>query len=524
MYKIVFIDDNKAIIDGLKYIIDWKALDIEICGKAYDGLEGIKIINKIQPDLLITDIRMPGLDGLEMIESILTKHPSLKIIILSGFDDFSYAQKAIEIGVAAYILKPIKKQLLHDKLLEILSEIKDEEFEFQEKEQLVSKISLLSEIAREKYFIDLLNNRIPISSRKSIDCSVLGLQEWPHFYCLLLIEHDFKKSFNYHNYFKSILTSLHNDINDDTSATAVSILDNQVLFFIYGPALSYIEQYREKLLNNLNLHSKFSYYAGISLTHHDVNELSLTYKEAQEALEEVFTNHGTKFYQELTTKTNNKDIDTKPIIEEIINSIKKMNQEKSYINLDQFFKYLTQQNCRTTQFYTESINLFLALKQLVYTYQISHDLETNSNYLNITYLQHNFRTLSALKSTFKKIIQEIIEAIKSTPLSSSELLVEEIIHYLKEHYVDETRESIANHFHITPTYLSKIFKSVTEMNFVDYLTQLKIEQAKAKLLNSTYQIQEISEQLGYANAHYFTKVFKKNTGMTPSKYRKLKGG
>lgn len=516
MYKIVFIDDNQAIIEGLNYIIDWEKLNIDICGAAYDGKMGMKLIKKIKPEIVIVDIEMPGINGLKMIRKIIKEQPDLKIIILSGYDNFNYAQEAIEMGVKSYILKPIRKKILLNKLKEITLELKAEAAKISKQKSLLSQINLVSNIAREKYFFNLISNQVAVESKEEINYSLLGINSWPDNYCLMMIEFDQQDT--------SIINKvLRKNLNiPEENYIIIPLLEKQLMFFLHAESEPKLMTLREKIILDLKKNIKISYYLGVSLIHNDFKKLNQSLQEAREALKDVCENQGVKFYKNLNTQNNKNKINTQKFIKQIINKIKAVELESALESLDDLFIYLKENSCRTVNIYTECIKLFFEIKKLISNYQINHHLKDDSSYLSIIYLQSKFRTLSALQTEIETIIETIINKIKDAPVTMAEIMVNEIKDYLKDNYIDASRESIAKNFNITPTYLSKIFKNITGINLIDYLTKLKMDAAKIKLLNTSDQIQEIAEEMGYANAYYFTKVFKKNIGMTPSKFRRHK--
>lgn len=516
MYKIVFIDDNQAIIEGLNYIINWEKLNIKISGTAYNGKKGVKLIKDVQPDILIADIEMPGLNGLQMIKNIIKDHPDLKIIILSGYDNFNYAQRAIEMGVKSYILKPIKKKILLKKLKEITLELKSEAAEKSKQNNLLSQINSVSNIAREKYFFNLISNQIAVENEKNLNFSLLGISSWPKNYCLMMIEFEDENISRMNNFFRENLIFSENNI------IIIPLLEKQLMFFLYADSKSKLTKLRKEFILTLNQKVEIPYYLGISLIHNEFKKLNQSLYEAREALKDVCENQGVKFYKNLNTQNNKNEINTQKFIKQIINKIKAVELESALESLDDLFIYLKENSCRTVNIYTECIKLFFEIKKLISNYQINHHLKDDSSYLSIIYLQGKFRTLSALQTEIETIIETIINKIKDAPVTMAEIMVSEIKDYLKDNYIDVSRESIAKNFNITPTYLSKIFKNITGINLIDYLTKLKMDAAKIKLLNTSDQIQEIAEEIGYANAYYFTKVFKKNIGMTPSKFRRHK--
>ncbi|HVI40273.1 MAG TPA: response regulator, partial [Anaerovoracaceae bacterium] len=159
MYKVMLVDDEEIVIEGLKKKIDWEGLQLEIAGVAQDGLEALKMIEETTPDILITDVIMPVMDGLKLIETIKAMGKNIKTIILSGHDEFSYAQKALKLGAAEYQLKPISVEELEELLERIITKINEERQEEQVKNKLKKDNIQNSEIVKRHIFTSILEGR-----------------------------------------------------------------------------------------------------------------------------------------------------------------------------------------------------------------------------------------------------------------------------------------------------------------------------------------------------------------------------
>ena len=156
MYKVVLVDDEELIIEGMKQLVDWESLGCRIEGAAYDGDEALDIINETEPDIIITDIRMPSMNGLEMIDHVKEQFPDVVIMIMSGYSDFEYAQKALEKGAACYMLKPVLEKDLRERILQAVKKLDEKRLQKQKEEEATVRLYHLKRGAKENFLRKLL--------------------------------------------------------------------------------------------------------------------------------------------------------------------------------------------------------------------------------------------------------------------------------------------------------------------------------------------------------------------------------
>ncbi len=511
MIKALFVDDDRAILDGLDYLIDWKANGVTIVGHAYDGIEGIRKIEELRPDLLITDIRMPGYNGLEMISRLLSLQIGLKIIIISGFDDFAYARQAIELGVSAYLLKPVKRSELVRAVNKITGELQEERSRSMTEQARNNKISVLSSLAREKYFMDLLSNSSSRADR--IDFALIGFDSPPPCFALLLVEPAAGEP--------EALALLRDQFSRSPEGSPPAFLSGSRLILLFsGEDENSTWENLKKGLSRLEELKNFSFFGGCSRIHGDWDSLGRAFREAEESLGDVFVPDQVRFYEELRQRAAGNSLRTLPRLEGIVQSVRELDRDGAFRETDILFDSLAENNCRTSQYYLEAVNLFLLLGKTLVRMGKEGDYFDGDRLLNALHLQTSFRTRQSLVGCVKECLARIMDGLEDNPRYYSAQIVQNVKDYLDQKCTGESRESLAERFNISPSYLSRIFKEETGMNLVNYLTEKKIEQAKERLLYSSDQIQEISDSLGYASAHYFTKVFEKYTGLSPSRYRR----
>jgi Response regulator containing CheY-like receiver domain and AraC-type DNA-binding domain len=419
LFKVLIVDDEAIIRKGLKNIIDWNNYNCYICGEASDGIEGMELIKAEKPDIIITDIRMPEIDGLDMIKNTREIIPNCKIIILTGYRDFDYLQKAIKIGAFDYILKPSKVQdiiTVLKKSVEELEKLKKKEAEIEKiKKSLEDKIPEL----KQKLLYDIIFNLK--TDLKNVEEELKLYKINFNEFVIILVENkenDYNAKEDNQLYRIGVLNTF-SDVFSDSFGIHFITLSEEKLIFILQPNESKIE-IMEKIYEKIDAFNEIvaqffniKVAIGVSGLGVGVYELSARMKEAEEAL----------YFNATTNNTIEED-------------------NKVYLE--------------------------------------SHDLRSDT-----------------LSITIKKAMD-----------------------YIEKNYNKHiTLNVLSEQIYISSSYLSRIFANELGKNFVDYLNEVRIEKAKAYLCSDNYKTYEVADMVGIKDAHYFSKIFKKYTGLTPSEYR-----
>lgn len=520
MIKVVLLDDEETIIEGLKILIDWSSLGFNIVGCGYDGDEGYELTCKLKPDILITDIKMPGISGLELIDKVKAVVPNIKIIILSGYDQFDYAKTALEKGVLGYLLKPVKRTELIEKLINIRKIIDNEAIELQKQKNLENKLNYLYSLAKYKYINDILSGNIQIESFNNLDLSLLGIEKTSDNFCIIVFELDYSTCSCSKEYLFDYIDSY---VKSKSLGILVEHSHNKLVLWNFlfdkNSDIDYTIWEIKSILSKFHIVQAS---IGVSSISDRIDTLPRLFNEANLILDETFKyGKGITLYYERIVLTDKNHINIIQFKNQIFSSLDSLDKDKTADVVNKIFEFMLNNSQYTSDdIYVECINIFVYLKDMAIDYSVKDFTLFNYNYFNIIYLKQNYSTCHSLKKFLLRVTNELIDIILKTPKNSVYILVDQIKKYMKNNYASVTRESAAEHFHITPAYLSKIFKQVTKTSFIDFLTQIKMEEAKKLLLSSPIQVQELSEKLGYSKSQYFSSVFENYSGFTPVKFRK----
>lgn len=532
MLKVLLVDDEEIIIEGLQVLINWEEQGFKIIGTGFDGEEGLELARKESPDIVITDIRMPVLTGLEMIDHVKAVLPMSKVIILSGYSDFDYARQALEKGASCYLLKPVSRDELIEKLNKVRTEIEEARQKLQRDRKLSINLHNMQNAAKEKYLKDIIDGKV--KDNPEIE-RIWRLFEFGHCSdkrCVSLLEiDDFSvKGFEEPEDKRTLKFATDNIIEEVVNKTNAGVLFNyddekSVLINCTGKKrnpkveiLDLISEIKETVFEYLGVTLSI----GIGSEYDGLYMLAVSFNEAKTALEKKFIYGKNAIIHIDDVRNEYGEIQFKPVPleRELISKVEACDKEASVKLLEKLFHYMIREGKNSpTQIYIECVNILALLRQSMSMSNAGIAEVLKEEYFTVQYLK-GFKTYVELQEWMKGVIIQLIDSTIAQPVSQTDQLIHKIKKYLEDNYQEATREEVANRFYINPSYLSQIFKQATGYSFTDYLTFIRVEKAKKILVSSDIKIQDLAEKLGYTSSQYFSKVFEKNTGVSPFDYRK----
>lgn len=514
-YKVLLADDEKIIVQGISSVVDWGALDTELIATARNGIDAYEKIIALQPDIVISDIKMPGMDGLSLVATVHQEFPSIKFILLSGYSDFEYARTAMHYGVKNYLLKPCNQVKITAAIQEIVNELEEKRVqdhfisnlsEKYAKAQPFIKAHLLTEFLTSKSY----SNKDLFFYQQLFDFGINDQQ-------VRLVLFKLEGSFSYEHLFATL-------------NIGTEILESVLLSTNVGEnALFLIEDFRdpEELQQQIERIREliYQYYkkdttVAVSEGDHIKNARKL-YREAMECLEHRFyLGEGSiitrsdilpvniavphDFFvdeQQIVLKIKSGLI--QDVSEEITSTFRKMADLRLGISL-------TKSYC---------IQLYIAIVQTVDTDHMQDYLMGTSELLGMETVQ---QMKEYIEETARKMTNEYYNRFKS----KQSFVIGKVMEVLNEHLSnpDLTLKMVANDLlYMNPDYLGKLFLQETGQRFSAYLTKLRIEKAVEQLSKmDDVKVGTLAKITGFGdNPQYFSQVFKKHTGYTPSEYRKI---
>lgn len=530
--KILLVEDDFIVRQGILYSIDWKSHHLEICGEAMNGEQGYDMAINMQPDIIITDIRMPVMDGLQLAEKIKKVHPEMEIIILSGYDDFSYAKEAIHIGVHEYLLKPIDAE----EFLKCVCKLRDSIEEKRKMNQIHQEKEDVIKENKKDIQANLLNKIIqPTISEKEKhirnNLSTLGIVfDKPVYKVLLLTIEDFL-FFTKGQLEEEKLEILQriNDIIEDTFFNGVhieSFINKYGQFVILMNAEKISKLYIEDCcltITNRVLEEGFQCIFSCGTEKTALSEVYISYQESVSALHQHICQKGQNiiYFNGNTIQDNWMFGDIKEEEQLILECMQTYDTEGMIHCMERIFqKAITeQQTFKSVQATcTKLIALLIAqLEEMLVLKEEVLSLFVESEQK----IQQTF-SIKYLEFSMKNFILELSDVLKNNKNDKYNRFVSDAMDYVENHYKNKISvKDIATKLLITPNYFSQIFKAQMGMNFTDFLNEYRVKKAKQLLKNNNLKVYEVSELVGYQNYKYFNKIFKKYTGTSPKEYQTL---
>ncbi len=515
MLKVLLAEDELIIRSGMVKSIDWNKAGFNLIGAVEDGEQALEFIQKEKPDVIITDIKMPFMDGIELARQVSAKYPEIFIIIISGYDEFQYAQNAIKLKAYDYILKPVDEKYLIDVLLSI-------------KEKLTFKNE--SESASKKSFFKDFFAGVAEEGKIKEYGEKFGLQD-NRYYCAAIVHLDEReKTVNLYGEetvktgFKDFQKNLKEEIKD---LFLVSRNAYEFIFFITGEDKEKVKSnVRDtvKLIRNQTLYiERHTVTIAVGTSEYGIEGLTLSYKNACEALENkyVIGNGQDIFFTDLKFEYPDSASIIDWDISELVSLIKCSDKELIEEKINELTRHLKEFG-RESFLYTQLVvsNIYLqALNILKQTgVQVDDVLDDPGKAYNL--LLGN-KTVDSTMNDILKIALKISDYLVKIRQGNHSNIIQKSCNYLASNYKSKelSLNSVAKQFNMSSCYFSVVFKHETGQTFIDYLTKIRIEKAKELLLCTDMRTYEIADEVGYENSTYFSTLFKKNTGMTPKEFK-----
>lgn len=531
MLKVFLAEDEFIIREGIKNNIDWQAHGYEFCGEASDGELAFPLIQKTRPDILITDIKMPFVDGLALSRLVKKELPETEIIILSGYEEFDYAKEAIQIGVARYLLKPINGETLLQEIDSVAEIIlgKQKEKEIREKYQKEMEENSLRD--QMDLFQHLVTGDCSMEELLSV-AGKLDLKIMAPWYSIVLLKIQSMKH-DYEEYSGSIVV-VDERIAKLAEPEHVLIFDRALegRAFLFkadseDELLAYQKEYLGDVKEVLSGYANLRYFGGIGTPVNRLREIPASFEDASHAFAHRYL------------VAESCILDSSLLMQE--GAAEQEDFRISAVNPEQIDRAKMQEFLRTGDL--DEVIYFVdeffgkldggAMKSRIFRQYITMDAYFSIvDFLKGLGLQkdeieapdQDSSILQDEKSAMDYIVRIMEKALvlrEKKASSRYEDVVSEVIHYIEDNYAQEelSLNLLASHVNFSPNHLSMIFSQQTGQTLIRYLTDYRMNRAKELLRCSSKKSSVISMEVGYKDPHYFSYLFKKTQGMTPTQYR-----
>ena len=524
MMKVVITDDEIQIRKGLKMKVDWEEEGFQIVGEASNGKETLDLLNSIDVDIVITDVRMPIMDGIEFAKQCNREFPHVKVIVLSGYSDFDYVRSSLIEGVKDYLLKPVAPDEIIESLYRIRSDIEKDKKKQLETEKMNKLVHSQLEEMKQQYILHLAKEELPDLNIALDRLQQLQLNEFTvkdvcvQFFTIEMRAKDA-------HLLKELwlpFTMICKEISREYDSTYCFYDANytNMLHFIHrvdsgkGAQTTTIIQKVQKYVKS---YLKIETVAGVGKIVAGIKEFKTGYISALLS----WSQSQLGSHSQMIEGTDNKELyEFSPDVEKrLVNSIENVSIHDFKHNIKGILGETNNQSMMSFSFAASRVLFLLsslATKYNLDTYE-SHHLIWNCQQ-SIWQLNTHTKVVDQLIKLAGLIMDKVQEARFS---SNGSAIVKNVRKFLDMHYASEiSLTTLSEQFHINSAYLSELFKYHVGQNFSDYLIQLRVENAKVLLKDRQLKIIDVAYLVGFSNSGYFSTVFKKHVGKTPAEFRK----
>lgn len=558
--RVLIVDDEELIRMGIARLVEQAGDDFQVIDTCASAREALEVLKNQETDLIITDIRMPEMDGLELLNEVKRLYPDVFSIVISGYEEFEYARTALKVGASDYILKPIDRKQFREQLLQIRNTIMN----YRKKQFLQKDLENQSKKTNNLQLENFMNSVLYV-------CRHPHSSEWEQWlvdpfcrYRLLAssIDRNQRNDLNYserdYELFDYALNGFLNDICQETNGSlpegmnayswkgldgwgwillteqrrnqASTVMDETDTESFLDKQC---EQLTQRLQHIFELYLPVSVSLGISSTLEDMATISQAAAEARAAVQRRLFEGGGKCFWTHSLSVTESSLEMRSALKRVselenrlFNVLRAFDDHAINESVEQLFSLWKQSGVSPSKLPEYVLSLVLRANLLIDEI-VMEERESNPS-LSIGFIESIWRKMQAkcdvleLKEELLRFLMLIAGKLKVLREGSDKEPVERAKAYIEGHLSEElTLSNVAGKVYLNPSYFSNLFKIQTGENFLNYVTRIRMEKAQRLLSQWDLKLHEIAAMVGYQNPKYFTKLFKEYSGVTPTEYREL---
>ena len=545
MLKIFLAEDEVVVRETIKRMIPWEELGFELVGEAADGEMALPLLIRQQPDLLITDIKMPFMDGLTLARLAKKEIPGLKVVILSGYDDFNYAKQAIGIGVEDYLLKPITKNALIERLSEIRSRYEHEKTQKEYYEKFQREMQAYEKNSSRDFFEALVDGSMDMMEVYK-RAEKLGLDIVAEAYNVLIFTMNCDEDFSgqrdeYSSWEAESLELLENFFAGHSSAMLF-----RSNIFSYGVLLkgqretieentrACVDEIR-KILSRQD--GRREWFLAVGQSVERLSQIQKSYHTASRAFSQRYLyDENILYYDEMETmehpggQAETEDnaylqkVDVNALNPAILQKFLSNGLQEETENFVKDYFYAIGQEPMESLVFRNYVILNVRFSVISFIKGLGCDTNEMESADTEEVLAESGKNMESAIAYAKKMISQAIEIRDQNSGNKNRSILKTVVDFIDSHYMEEdiSLNTVANVANVSSNHFSALFSQNMGQTFIEYLTTLRMNKAKELLRCTGMRSSEIAGEIGYKDAHYFSYLFKKTQGMTPSDYRKAR--
>ena len=537
MLKVFLVDDESIIREGLRDNIPWQQFGYEFVGEASDGEMALPMIRKLKPDVLITDIKMPFMDGLALSRMVTQEFPNIRIVSISGYDEFEYAQQAIRLGVEQYLLKPITRSSLQKVLSEIREKIEAEQEQKNYLEKFQNEMQEYEQYTRRNFLEKVFEGQLSVQQIYE-EAGKLSINLDGPCYNLVLLNLQEKKRSNWVKEMDHV-----DGVEEDLLRYFLRFPEYMPFTWsinVYGILIKGESQdmqgYLERCMDNIErICGEYEYFVDWHVAAGDVverlSQLPDCYAKANHLLAYRFLMPGEHVLKstevvEVSSGINSGNIAKLDIAKVDPEIIKGFLAEGEPEEIDDFIKgyLLGLKEALQSKLFRDYMFLSIRFTTLAYVETLGVKQDDFLESVGTERLDALSGGAGDIENYMKILLQGAIEIRENESANQSKHILKRALEYIEENYCQETLSlnSVSSTIDVSANYFSGIFSQEMGQTFIEYVTQKRMEKAKKLLRQTELHSGEIAAAVGYKDSHYFSFVFKKTQGCTPREYRNSK--
>ncbi|MDD2970692.1 MAG: response regulator [Lachnospiraceae bacterium] len=535
MYKVLFADDEILTREAIAENTPWEEAGFTLIGTAQNGKEAIELMEVESPDLLITDICMPVMDGIELSGYVKSHFEDVQVVILSGYDEFEYAKQALKHGVVEYLLKPITAVELKNELMKVKEKIDKKYFQKNYNNEIMHAYEKSKRVVREHFLNRLLEGTISKEYMKE-QLTYFHLEQPGRYQAVTFVEISNYKELaqKYSEISESLLQFAISNITNEIIEEEKEIIcfqntnDACVVIFTAETEKALKEEIwgignriRKEMQNNMNIEVCIA----VGETVHSPQKWKKSYESAKHAIEYKYLEEEPEFLYDKKYAGEERLIGEEPKadiwVDELLLLIKTNQGDKLREVIKLRFKDLCEARCERQKAYLHIQNCILSIRIKLEEEKIDipESAERESAFIDCLF---QCGKLSEIEKEFTIFCLDITKKIANKKVNSNQTIIELALDFVNKNYdkPELSLNMVCEYLSMSISYFSMIFKNYTGETFIELLTRIRMERAKKLMVTTCMKNYEVAIAVGYNDPHYFGATFKKYTGMTPSVYAK----
>ena len=531
-YRVLLADDEEEIRAGISRKIDWEKLGFSLVGEAENGAEALELAEQLRPDVVLTDIKMPFMDGLELCRRLKQSLPAAKMVVFSGFDDFEYARQAVSMGVSEYIMKPINAPEMNRVLERLREQLEQQRMERRDMETLRRRYEESLPVLRELFYTRLLDGRLKpdqIQDRAARYELELPDGTWTAVLIRVDMPGDDEEAERDELLLLSVRAFFQEHFQMEGGGIRAILYNDAVALLVHLSQQKDIYPLLEELERLCALSRSYLGIAltlGVGLPCNGPGDLRASAEGARSALDyRVLVGGEAVIYIGDLEPDRSARLPFEEEDQRALGAAVKLGSEEQVEQVVRgLMDRVREKRLSLSQCHLFFLEVVTALIKLARSGGAEVEDVFGPDFTGVVSIT-DFRSLDDLEGWLEGCCLKLREALGRQRSDSAWKTVERAKAFIAEHYADSelSVESLCRHLHLSSTYFSTLFKRETEMSFTAYVTELRMEQAARLLQETDEKTYLIAEKTGYTDPNYFSYVFKRHFGVTPSKYRGGRG-